>query len=238
MTIILSFKVADGMVMAADSLTSVSGRTVSCTTQKIHKVGASALAGGAGKSMILGEYWSEILPRFSPATTSLDQVAGEFRLFLDDIISKVPDNPIGARQGGNTFILVGPEASGGRGGAIVLQRIGNNRSFEPNDPLCSGSENSFLHWAGDTTDRIEAHMAAVERAYDPNMTKEEAIDFANNAIIGAIQADQAGGGTTIGGDFVLTGTAYGTTVELVERPTGIACKISRIPDWLSGLSTS
>lgn len=236
MTLILSFKVADAMVIAADSLSSVSGRTVCCTTRKIHKVGASALAGGAGKSMIMGEYWSEILPRFSPADTRLEKVAEELRLFLDGVISKVPDNPIGGRQGGNTFILVGSEASGGHGAATFLQRIGNNRSFEPNEALCSESESSFLHWAGDTTDRIAAHMAAVERAYDPAMTKEEAIDFARNAIIGAIQADQAAGGTTIGGEFVLIGTAYGGTVELIERPTGIACELSPIPDWLAGLS--
>jgi hypothetical protein len=235
-TLILGFKAAHGIVIAADSLTSVTGRTVSCTTRKVHKVGTTAIAAGAGKSTIMGKYWSEILPEFSPSSKDLDTMVHELRQFFDAVIGEVPKNSIGGCRGGNTFILAGATLSGDAA-VYLLERIGDRRTFESTKLICSGREERFLKWAGDTSDRIAAHMKDVENAYEPSMTCEEAIAFATDAIIGAIHADRAGGGTSIGGDFVLIGTVFGDAVDLLERPTGIPCEVSSASNPPANLCT-
>ena len=54
LTLIVAVEAADCIVMAANSLTTTSGRVISCDTQKLHQVSATDIAASAGASRLQG----------------------------------------------------------------------------------------------------------------------------------------------------------------------------------------
>lgn len=110
MTLIIAVEAANCMVMAADSLTTVRDRVVSCDTLKIHQVSVTDVAAGAGASRIQGRYWSENLPVFLDrwAGPGPAQTAPDLKRFLDAEIEQVDPKNFGACAGGNTFLIAGP----------------------------------------------------------------------------------------------------------------------------------
>lgn len=113
MTLIVCLKAKDCIVIAADSLTSLGGKIVSCTTEKLHQVAADAVTAGCGLSRVLGVGWRAILGGFSapPPGTAFAAIVSQLQAFLDGIIGQVPKSNLRACRGGNTFLLAGHDAA-------------------------------------------------------------------------------------------------------------------------------
>jgi len=110
LTLIVAVEAANCFVMAADSLTTMKGKVVSCDTQKLHQVSRTHIAAGAGRALVGTRYWSQVIPSFVGQWVGpcLMQAVAQFRSFLDTEIATVDPKNHGACAGGNTFLVAGP----------------------------------------------------------------------------------------------------------------------------------
>ncbi|GGB39812.1 hypothetical protein GCM10011380_31660 [Sphingomonas metalli] len=224
MTLIIAVEAVDCMVLAADSLTTVRDRVVSCDTVKIHQVSATDVAAGAGASRIQGRYWSEILPGFLErwAGPGPAQIAPHFKRFLDAEIQQVDRRNIGACAGGNTFLIAGLDPSSGRPDIWSVERHGDVRSFLPARPASPQNPTARIWWIGDTQG-LQAHVASTASRYSEGMTEDEAVAFAVQAIIDGMASARAAGIRSIGGDYAYWAVATGDGVKLNRKRSGIPC---------------
>jgi hypothetical protein len=228
-TLIVGLKAEDCIVMAADSLTSLGGKVVSCTTEKLHLVATDAVTAGCGLSRVQGAGWRAILANFStpPLGTAFAATVSQLQAFLDGIIGQVPTSYVGACQGGNTFLLAGHDAANSGMAVAKLTRLGDRRQFAPATTASNVSSHNFIEWIGDTTS-VSTYIASKTALYVPGMPPNAAVDFAVDAIINGITASIAVGNHTIGGEFVSVALVLAGRVTFSRHPTGIPCSVAAL----------
>lgn len=229
MTLIVCLKAKDCVVFAADSLTTKKKYgtdeivEVSSETIKSHDIQNRAVAAGCGMSRIQGRYWSDIIAGFSPEASEGDFLAltRDFREFVNREMTVLGPDP-SARQGGNTFLLAGFD--GTQGGMVVSEVIRNtiDKQFQAERVISSASSPSYIEFIGDK-DKISEYIEVCKSKYVPGMERDEAEEFAIDAIISGISAAKGHGVTSIGGDFVLVATVDQTSVTISRRGTNTSC---------------
>lgn len=229
-TLIVCLKAIDCIVIAADSLTSIGNRIVSCTTKKLHKVAPDAVTAGCGLARVHGNNWQQILGCFpvQPSSTVFATTLSNLNSFFDKIIGQVSKSNIGACKGGNTFLLAGYDAANSGMAVGKLTRLGDRRQFEPVTMVSRASNQNYIEWIGDTTAVVD-HIEVINALYVPSMEQQVAVDFAIDAIIGGITASQNAGNHTIGGDFVSVALVSNGSVTFSQHPTGIPCTTAVLP---------
>ncbi|MGR0188402.1 hypothetical protein [Azospirillum aestuarii] len=229
MTLIVCLKAKDCIVIAADSLTSLGRKIVSCTTEKLHNVATDAVTAGCGLSRVQGTGWQAILAGFpapSPGTAFATTVL-QLQAFLEGIIGQVPKGNVGACQGGNTFLLAGHDVVNSDMAVARLTRLWDRRQFEPATMDSHASSHNYIEWIGDTT-AVTAYIASKTALYVPDMPPKDAVDFAVGAITGGITASLAAGNHTIGGEFVSVALVSAGSVAFSRYPTGIPCTVAAL----------
>lgn len=228
MTLVVALKAKDCIVMAADSLTSLGGKVVSCTTEKLYQVAADAVTAGCGLSRVQGAGWQAILPRFPrpPLGTAFATTVSQLQAFLDTIIGKVPTSNVGACQGGNSFLLAGHDAASSGMAVAMLTRVGDRRQFAPPATASNVSSYNYIDWIGDTAS-ASTYIASKTALYAPGLSPDAAVDFAVDAIINGINASLEVGNHTIGGEFVSVALVLADRVTLSHYPTNIPCTVVR-----------
>ncbi len=213
--------------MSADSLTSLGGKIVSCTTEKLHQVATDAVTVGCGLSRVQGTSWGTILADFPapPNGTAIAVTASQLQAFLDGIIGRVPKSSVGACRGGNTFLLAGHDVANSGMAVTRLTRLGDRRQFEAGATASNTSDHNYIEWIGDTTP-VSTYIASKTAQYDPDMSQDVAVDFAIRAIIDGIAASLAAGNHTIGGEFVSVALVKAGNVTFSRHPTGVPCMVA------------
>ncbi|MBL7234896.1 hypothetical protein [Komagataeibacter oboediens] len=213
MTLIVCLKARDCFVIAADSLTSRGQNTLNSATVKLHRVGPNAVVANCGLAMVGGKYWDGILSGFTPSGTGtpLATTSNDLQIFLSGVIGGVPKNNVGACAGGNTFLLAGYDSAASCMGVSKLRRIGDRRVFEERMNYLIPSSCYYVEWLGDTTS-IMKYINKKTKCYHADMSQQDAVTFAVNAIRGGITASQAAGKTTIGGDVIQVAIVSDTNV--------------------------
>ena len=226
-TLIVCLKAENCIVMAADSLTSLGGKVVSCTTEKLHRVATDAVTAGCGLSRVQGAGWQAILANFPtlPLGTAFAATVSDLQAFLDEIIGQVPTSNAGACRGGNTFLLAGHNATNSGMEVAMLTRLGDRRRFEPVTTVSSVSSHNCIKWIGDKAS-VSTHIVSTCALYVPDMSPNAAVKFAVDAIIGGITASLAVGNHTIGGEFVSVALVLAGRVDISRHPTGIPCTVA------------
>lgn len=142
--------------------------------------------------------------------------------FLDSIMSKTDPSNHGACSGGNIFLLAGYDQIS-RGMFISeLTRIGDRRHFESDTPVvsCALAAN-HISWHGDT-DSVAVFIAMRTMGYSSGMSKEQAIEFAINAIRDGIKAHSKSGiKQTIGGNHISVYVVSSNQIESISMPKGL-----------------
>lgn len=229
MTLIVCLKARDCIVIAADSLTSLGKKIVSCTTEKLHQVAANAVAVGCGLSRVQGIGWRAILVDF-PAPlngTAIAATGSQLQAFFDGVIGRVPKGDVGACRGGNTFLLAGHDVANLGMAVIRLTRLGDRRQFEAATMASNESDHDYIEWIGDTTP-VSTYIGRKTALYVPNMPQNAAIEFAIAGIIDGITASLAAGNHTIGGEFVSVALVSAGNVTFSRHPTGIPCTVAAL----------
>lgn len=224
MTLIVCLKAKDCIVVAADSLTSIGGKIVSCTTEKLHQVATDAVTANCGLSRVQGASWQAILTQFPapPSGTAISATIFQLQAFLDGVIGQVPKGNIGACQGGNTFLLAGYDIANSGMAVTKLPRIGDRRQFEATVTVSNAASHNYIEWIGDTTP-VSSYIKSRTALYVPDMQQKAAVDFAVTAIIDGITASLAAGNHTIGGEFVSVALVSAGNVNFSHYSTGIPC---------------
>jgi len=245
-TLILCLKARDCIVISADSLTSLGGKIVSCTTEKLHQVGTDAVTVSCGLSRVNDKGWGTILADFPapPKGTAIAATVSRLQAFLNEIIGRVPKSNVGACQGGNTFLLAGHDVANSGMAVTQLTRLGDRRQFEAATTVSNASDHDYIEWIGDTTP-VSTYIASKTALYDPDMPQDAAVEFAIKAIIDGIAASLAAGNHTIGGEFVSVALVSASNVTSSRHPTGIPCMVTALtgssivpPDHASPLAGS
>jgi hypothetical protein len=228
-TLIVCLKAKDCIVMAADSLTSLGGKIVSCTTEKLHRVATDAVTASCGLSRVQGAGWRAILANFPapPHGTAFAATVSQLQAFLDGIIGQVPKGNVGACQGGNTFLLAGHDVANSGMAVTRLTRLGDRRQFAPATTASNVSSLNYIEWIGDTT-AVLTYIASKTALYVPGMPPNAAVNFAVDAIINGITASLAAGNQTIGGEFVSVALVSAGSVTFSRHPTGIPCTVAAL----------
>jgi Proteasome subunit len=234
LTLIICIKATDYIVMAADRLTTVGQRVISCDTQKLHQISSHAITTASGCSMILGRYWSQIIPNFLSLWVGPDfaTIVSEFRQSLDSEIAHVPKNNVGACVGGNAFLLAGFDPT--TSGMVIsrIERFGDARKFSPETIVAPAAQPRYISWIGDTAN-LKAYIDSKDQTYSPGLSQPQAINFAVDAIVDGIRHARNAGITTIGGDFVYAAVASQAGVSFSRRASGFPC-IAGTSNGISG----
>lgn len=223
MTLIVALEAKDCFVMAADSITTLSGRVVGCDTQKVHQLSAMSIAATAGRSHLSGRYWSQILAGFLGRWTgpSPAQTAADLHPFLDAEIAQVP-RVHGNCGGGNTILVAGPDPINGGFDVWSIDRVGDRRYFVPPVPGQPNVPPARVWWLGDTQ-HLLAHIVQTAANYVAGMSEAQAIAFAARAIADGTAIVRGLGITTIGGDHIYLAVATQAGVFFSRRPSGVPC---------------
>lgn len=229
MTLIVCLKAQDCIVFAADSITTVqkngadSVEVVSCDTRKLHSLSGLAIAAGAGTARIRGRYWSDRISGFAPsaATIGLADLAQEFKSHLNVQMAEV-SNDVGARIGGNTFLIAGFDSSSG--GFAVLKTVRGyvHKEFGDLAVVSDAGSSGYIEFIGDT-EGLATHIAQVTSAYVPTMDRKQAELFAVKAISDGILAAQAAGLASVGGKNIYVATVDRSGVQSSMHPSGVNC---------------
>lgn len=229
LTLIICLKAQDCVVMAADSLTTRGDTTTSCTTEKLHQVGPESVTAGCGLSQVMGMDWRTLLAKFPPLPTgsAFDDVLTRLHGFLDDAISRIPTNMVGANRGGNTFLLAGHHDP--CSGTVVARLTRGNIDRQFQEPMIASdpSNLAYIDWIGDLT-AIEAYISNRTSIYKPGMSEDDAVDFAVSAIKDGIRASVQAGNRTIGGEIISVAVVKSGHVTLFHKPSGFACDVDTL----------
>lgn len=227
MTLVVCLKARDCIVISADSLTSLGGEIVSCTTEKLHQVGTAAVTVGCGLSRVQGIGWGPLLANFRapPNDTAIAVTVSQLQAFLNEIVGRVPRSNVGACQGGNTFLLAGHDVANSGMAVARLTRLGDRRQFEAATTVSNASDHNYIEWIGDTMP-VSTYIATKTAQYVPDMSQDAAVDFAIKAIIDGIAASLAMGNHTIGGEFVSVALVSASNVTSSRHATGIPCMVT------------
>jgi len=223
MTLIVALEAKDCFVMAADSLTTLSGRAVGCDTQKVHQVSVMSMAATAGRSHLSGRYWSQILDSFlrNWAGPSPAQTAADLHPFLEAEIAQVP-RVHGNCSGGNTILVAGFDLTKRGFDVWSIGRVGDRRFFEAPVPVQPATPPARVWWLGDTQ-HLQAHIVQTAANYAAGMSEAHAIAFAEKAIVDGTAIARGLGIITIGGNYIYVAVATQAGVFFSRRLSGVPC---------------
>ena len=233
-------KAQNCIVFAADSLTSISGRVVTCTATKIHRLSAKAVAAGCGWAGTSTRKWSDVFAEFEAPTepdgspVSTTEIISTLQSSLNGLVD-IPRSNVMACQGGNTFLAATCDPATGKLAISRIERDYDARKFENPQLASSGEESSYIEFIGDTT-KLERYIAEVKERYVPDTSQDAAISFAQEAIKGAIPIARKASVATIGGSLVRVLVLTKEDVVGAECASGVKCAISLDQDQTALLS--
>lgn len=226
MTLIVCLKADNCIILAADSLTTKTrGGVVSRNTKKIHKIAMNAAVAVCGLAKVNNHNWEYHLASYKSSNAPAALISAKnqkLKNFLDSIMSKTNPSNHGACSGGNTFLLAGYDQIS-RGMFISeITRVGDRRFFESDTPIVSCAlATSHISWHGDTNS-IATFIAMRTMNYSDKMSKNQALEFALDAIRDGIRAHSKPGiKPTIGGENIFVYVVSSKQIESINMPVGL-----------------